>query len=146
MVDVEETKVGAHALLVNRDGKVILQQRDNNPGIVNPGLIAMFGGSLKAGDTLKSGLKRELEEELELNIESYDVKEVCVLYKTKEIDGQDYEAHIFVVKPVDERLLRVHEGSGFVCDYPDNMVKNDKLTRITKLALEKYLLAKIRIP
>jgi 8-oxo-dGTP pyrophosphatase MutT (NUDIX family) len=71
------------------EGKVILQQRDNNPGIVNPGLISMFGGTLKLEDSPELGLKRELEEELELKIENYQVETLGVFYKTKALDGVD---------------------------------------------------------
>ena len=47
MIDKEETNIGAHALLITSDGKIILQQRDNRPQIVNPGLISIFGGTIK---------------------------------------------------------------------------------------------------
>jgi len=47
MVDIKETNIGTGAILVNPQGKIILQQRDKKPGIVNPGMIAIFGGTLK---------------------------------------------------------------------------------------------------
>ncbi len=139
MIDIEETKVGAHALLVTNEGKIILQQRDNNPGIVNPCLISMFGGSSRRGDLPEDCLKRELAEELELDVTLYKVEKLEVFNKTKEIDGQDYEANVFVIKNVHSENLKIHEGKGFVCDYAKELLKLDKLTRITKLSLESYI-------
>lgn len=139
MIDKEETNIGVHVLLVTPEGKVILQQRDNNPKIVNAGLISMFGGTLKTADSIKEGLKRELLEELELNIDSYSVKELGVFYKTKEVDGVDWEVNVFTIENVSPKNLKLHEGKGLICDYPRELLKNNKLTRITRLALEKYV-------
>ncbi|MBP9817896.1 NUDIX domain-containing protein [Candidatus Shapirobacteria bacterium] len=140
MVDIEETKVGAHALLVTSEGKIILQQRDEKPGIVNPGLISMFGGSAQKGELMEECLERELKEELEINIYLDQVKKLGIFYKTKEIDGQDYEANVFVVKGVEVEKLKVNEGKGIVCDCPAELLKLKKLTRVTRLALEHYRL------
>jgi 8-oxo-dGTP pyrophosphatase MutT (NUDIX family) len=135
-IDIEETNIGAHAILLSRDNKIILQQRDNNPQIVNPGLISIFGGTLKASDNIEEGLKRELLEELELNTSDLSISKLGIYYKTKEIDGTDFEIHIFVIKNIDINKLKLHEGKGFFHDTIENALKNEKLTRITRLALE----------
>jgi len=139
MVDVEETNVGVHALLITKEGKIILQQRDNNPGIVNPGLISIFGGTIKAKDNLEQGLRRELLEELELNIDDLLVTKLGTFLKTKELDGLDWVINVFVVKNVELENLKIHEGKGFVCDYPEELLKSDKLTRITRPVLQSYI-------
>ena len=139
MVDIEETNIGAHALLITNDGKVVLQQRDTRPGIINSGLISMFGGTIKSTDSLKEGLKRELKEELELDINNYEVEQLGTFYKTKKLDGVDWEVNVFTVKTVGIENLKLHEGKEFVCDYPKELLKKDKLTRITRLVLEKYI-------
>lgn len=138
MIDVEETKIGAYAILVTKDKKIVLQQRDNKLGIVNPGLISMFGGSIKLNEDLKVALKRELFEELEISLVDKDIEKLGIFYKTFEIDGIDHMANVFVVKNIDINLIKVHEGKGFVCDDLENLLDNKKLTRITRLALEKY--------
>jgi len=139
MVDAEETNISAHALLVTKEGKIILQQRDNILGIVNPGLISMFGGTIKAKDNLEQGLRRELLEELELNIDNYTVEKLGTFLKTKEMDGLDWVINVWVVKNVDLENLKIHEGKGFVCDYPAELLKLDKLTRITRLVIQSYI-------
>ena len=142
MVDKEETNIGAHALLVTSDEKIILQQRDINPNIANSGLISMFGGTIKAADSLLEGLKRELKEELELNADHYSIEKLGTFNKTKELDGVNWEVNVFTIKTVNLTDLKLHEGSGFVCAFPEELLKKDKLTRITRLALEKYIGAK----
>ena len=139
MVDIEETNIGTGAILVNPQGKIILQQRDKKPEILNPGMIAIFGGILKKGDTVEDGLKRELNEELELDITGYRIKKLGVFIKTVEIDNIDDTIYIFVIKNVKEKSLVVHEGAGYICDWPEKILENKKLTRITRLAVETYL-------
>jgi 8-oxo-dGTP diphosphatase len=41
----------ACAILIDTFGRFLLQQRDNVPGIVNPGKIGLFGGHREAGET-----------------------------------------------------------------------------------------------
>jgi len=135
MVDKEETNIGAHALLLTSDSKVILQQRTNDPDITNPGKISMFGGTLKSKDKVLDGLRRELQEELEIDTENYEVEKLGTYLKTKEIDGVDYIIHVYLIETVDLKTIKVHEGEGYILDKPAKLVKNNKLTRITKLAL-----------
>ena len=138
MVDIENTNIGAHALLVTNEGKVILQQRDSSPGIVNPGLISLFGGTIKSGETVEEGLKRELLDELELTLDDYHVENMGVYTKTKELDGVDWVVNVFVINEVRLEDLRLNEGKGIVCNYPYEILKSEKLTRITQLVLQDY--------
>lgn len=142
-VDKEETNIGAHAILISNVGtsdlkSLLLQQRDNNPEIINPGLISMFGGTLKKNDDVQHGLIRELKEELELNIEIKDLRKLGVFYKTKELDGIDYTIHVFIIEDIDPSKLKLHEGKSIYNATLEECLKNQKLTRITRLALEAY--------
>lgn len=47
-----------------RDGKFLMQLRDNIPGILYPGFWGFFGGHLEPGETPEIGIFRELEEEI----------------------------------------------------------------------------------
>lgn len=53
---------------VNPRGEVLLQQRDHAPGIAYPGHWTIFGGAVEPGESLDEAVKRELWEELELDI------------------------------------------------------------------------------
>ena len=53
----------AIAILQQR-GRLLLQLRDDIPGIVYPGYWAMFGGHIEPGETPEVAVKRELQEEI----------------------------------------------------------------------------------
>jgi 8-oxo-dGTP diphosphatase len=50
--------------ILYRDGKFLMQLRDNIPGIAYPGHWAFFGGHLEPGEKPENALKRELLEEI----------------------------------------------------------------------------------
>ena len=56
----------AVALLVLEDGRYLLQQRDQKPGIFYPGHWGLFGGGIEPDETAEMALRRELHEELGL--------------------------------------------------------------------------------
>lgn len=57
--------VSTGALLVNPEGKILLQQRDDRPDLLFPGMWTMFGGAMEAGETPDEAVHRELQEEIE---------------------------------------------------------------------------------
>ena len=52
------------ALIYRRDGRLLLQQRDDTPDLPFPGYWTFFGGQVEPGESLQEALKRELVEEL----------------------------------------------------------------------------------
>jgi 8-oxo-dGTP diphosphatase len=52
------------ALIYRRDGKMLLQQRDEIPQLPFPGHWTFFGGQVEPGESLHEALERELVEEL----------------------------------------------------------------------------------
>ena len=56
------------AVLVNPQNQILLYKRDNNPNIAFPGCWSTLGGLVETGETPKQAIKRELLEEIELNI------------------------------------------------------------------------------
>lgn len=61
------TKEIAHAILLVGD-TYVLQLRDDMPGIAARGKYSLFGGALEAGETPEAGLRREITEELEIQL------------------------------------------------------------------------------
>lgn len=58
----------AAALLVREDGRYIVQLRDDLPQIWYPGHWGLFGGSVDPDEDVFTTLRRELREELELEM------------------------------------------------------------------------------
>jgi 8-oxo-dGTP pyrophosphatase MutT (NUDIX family) len=56
------------AILVLEDGRFLLQLRDDIPGIWYPGHWGLFGGSVDPGEDEIAALRRELREEIELEL------------------------------------------------------------------------------
>ena len=50
--------------LLQRDGRWLMQLRDEIPTIVSPGCWGLFGGHLDPGETPEQALRRELVEEI----------------------------------------------------------------------------------
>jgi 8-oxo-dGTP diphosphatase len=61
-----QTVSGAAAILVNPDHQVLLQQRDEKPGLPLAGWWTLFGGRAEPGETPDENIRRELTEELEI--------------------------------------------------------------------------------
>ena len=55
---------GVSAILMNAEGKVLLQHRDDNPNIRYPGHWALFGGSIEPGEAPHAAARREVREEI----------------------------------------------------------------------------------
>ena len=59
---------GVSAIPVNADGKILLQLRDDLPDLLYPNSWATFGGGVEEGETPDEALRRELLEEIELEL------------------------------------------------------------------------------
>jgi 8-oxo-dGTP diphosphatase len=54
--------------LLYREGKLLMQLRDNIPTILYPGLWGLFGGHMEAGETPEVAVVREIAEEIEYDL------------------------------------------------------------------------------
>jgi 8-oxo-dGTP diphosphatase len=78
-------------LLVNREGKLLLQLRDNDPYTVFPNHWGLIGGVCEPGETAEQGLLRETMEEVGEALTAY---EHFGLVRTMVIDIHVYIARI----------------------------------------------------
>ncbi len=65
-------------LVLSQDGKILLQQRDENIQ-TSPGCLATFGGGIEQNETPMQALVRELKEELGAEVKISDVISLGVL-------------------------------------------------------------------
>jgi len=63
------TNTKACAIILNREGELLMQLRDEEPG---KGTWVLFGGGVKEGETEEQALRREIEEELGFTIGAVD--------------------------------------------------------------------------
>ena len=60
----------AAALIIVGQGNYLMQLRDQKPGIFYPGHWGLFGGAVDPGESPEKALRRELEEELGLKVQT----------------------------------------------------------------------------
>ena len=130
--ECERSYVGA--LLVDTNGKLIAQQRDDKPGITNPGMVSLFGGTSHEGESPVETLRRELQEELELEVSSNNL----LLQTIKHENGTNVACSIYIVTGVDAEKLKLHEGAGFAVGTPEELLSRP-VTAVTQQAIEAFV-------
>ena len=130
--ECERSYVGA--LLVDTNGKLIAQQRDDKPGVTNPGMVSLFGGTSHEGESPIETLRRELEEELELEVNSNNL----LLQTIKHENGTNVACSIYIVTGVDAEKLELHEGAGFAVGTPEDLLSHP-VTGVTQQAIEAFM-------
>lgn len=125
-------KQGAHVLILDPSGALILQQRDNNPGTKNPGTISAWGGGVEEGNPIDTAI-REMHEELSLKLRSSDLTFWRQYCKTAAVHTEDLEVHLFILNyRIDPSTLTVNEGAGYCIVRPDDELDKIKLTPLAK--------------
>ena len=141
-------QTGVHALLVTKDRKVLLIKKglDYKYDKNNAGKVAMFGGGVYVGEEPLFALRREIEEELSLDITGLRTTKLGEYVKTKELDGVDVKVHVFVIDGVNRNSLDISRAQADDIEAAEDMVEGTSgellarpdLTRITRLALADY--------
>jgi len=98
------------AILVNERGEVLLQQRDEKPGLLYPGHWTFFGGAVEDGESVDEAIRRELWEELELELPlTYWMEYVCPV---RTVQGEVIVRNNMFIGALTQPLnaLTLHEG------------------------------------
>lgn len=111
----------AVGLLVAADGRILLQLRDDDPSIINPGRWGFFGGHVEAGETPEQAFLREMREELGWRPRHFEP------YATREVDrdGWHVTSHVFAAHlDADSGALTLGEGQAMALFAPDALPAN----------------------
>ncbi len=136
----------ACAILIDTRGRFLLQQRDDVPGILQPGKVGLFGGHLEDGETYLQCVVREIQEEIGYHV-SPDRFEHLASYDGTEIDadGGTVRGEFFIVRDVPADALRVTEGSLLIVE-PDKLATVDhNFAPSTRFAVQALFDSKPRI-
>jgi 8-oxo-dGTP diphosphatase len=93
-------------VILYRDGKVLLQHRDDKPEIFSPGAWSIFGGKLEDAEEPEDGARREIEEELGLVLKG---PLALIHHDTDEVRERFFYA---APLPVPPEALTLMEGQG----------------------------------
>jgi mutator protein MutT len=67
----DELKKNAVAVIVDEDNKILLLKRGSNPKMWQPNKWALVGGGIERGETSEKAIKREIKEEINLDIDKF---------------------------------------------------------------------------
>lgn len=101
----------AGAILVSKNGSLLLQRRDNNPAIFSPNMISIFGGSAEPDEeNLLKVAMREIEEETGLSL-GKEAFIPLVDFNNIYPDGRNITGSFYVLNDIDKSELKITEGS-----------------------------------
>jgi len=121
------------------DGKLVMQKRDNKPGISNPGMVTGFGGHVDANDTtLRLAAARELREETSLSFTPEQLHYFKTYHKTPEIHGENSYVTYYTLDGVTTNTLKIYEGEGFELLNPNDNLENVFLSPLVRQAIADY--------
>jgi 8-oxo-dGTP diphosphatase len=102
----------AGAVIFDTSGRLLLQLRDNIPGILYPGKVTLFGGHREGNETFLECVVREIHEELSFYIPPERFEPIAQRTgPDKEVSGGIVRAEMFVTRDVPVDRVVVTEGS-----------------------------------
>ena len=93
--------------MIERQGRWLLQLRDDIEGIVHPGTWGLFGGHLDPGETPEQALRREVEEEI-----SWVAGDVYAWFEHQDPHRTLHVFHVPLAVPLE--ALELREGQDVV--------------------------------
>ena len=125
MADATIIIAQAAVILPYRDGKLLMQLRDDKDGIVFPGMWGFFSGTIEPGETPLECAHRELYEEIGYKIRVHRKLSVDQLSEPLEI-----VLHSFLT-PLESKCseLTLYEGSDFGLFWPDEILSKQLLAQ-----------------
>lgn len=132
----------ASVILVGAGRRFLLQQRDDIPGIVHPGLLGLFGGHCEAGESALECAQREIEEEVGLAL-PLDRFDLLMHSLTTLPNGPGLDLSVYVVEGATVDGLSVTEGQGVVLSLDEVQQTYGRMTPSGALALRFYCTSRL---
>lgn len=129
----------ASALLIDRKNRFLLQQRDDVPGILQPGKIGLFGGHREDDETYLECVVREISEEIGCSVPPSQFEHLAS-YNGVEFDGGSgtVRAEFFIARGLLPEALVVTEGSLLIVE-PDEIAAVERnLTPSAQIAIKAF--------
>jgi 8-oxo-dGTP diphosphatase len=129
------------AVLIDTFGRLLLQQRDNVPGIVNPGKIGLFGGHRECSETYLQCIVREVHEELSYFMPPERFEYLASYDATRNDPEGNTIIHgeFFVARDVPVEKVMVTEGTLFIAEPGELPALEHRLSPSGKAGLRAFL-------
>jgi 8-oxo-dGTP diphosphatase len=130
-------------IVVDTQGNLLLQQRDDISGILQPGKIALFGGHREAGETYLECAVREFREELSLHMPPQSF-ELLFVHDGEDLDAEGGTIYVefFVVRGVLSKDVKVMEGALLILKPKDFQTMRDRFSPLCASAIQTFLQSK----
>ncbi len=122
----------AHLIMI-KDGKVLMQRR-NNPNKYGYGKLGMPAGHLEPNENIYDTFKREMKEELGIDVTSCEVVQVMNLKGDTDI----YDAYFFTCEYTGE-ITNMEEENSKSLEWIDINSDMENVMPYQKYAIAKYL-------
>ncbi|OGZ35000.1 MAG: hypothetical protein A2174_02495 [Candidatus Portnoybacteria bacterium RBG_13_41_18] len=126
--------IGVGALIRDKEGKFIFQERDAKTNI-NPGMITPFGGAIEKGESDLDALVREIGEELNLEINRL---KTFVIGRFKSHAFQNKYINLFYIDDINSKKIKIQEGKEIVNFSLEEALSNSKVTEFTKNVIKYF--------
>ena len=117
--DDYHTAAAAGVFLLTQDRRLVLQLRDDKPGIHYPGMIAAFGGGAEPGETAEECALRELAEETGIQAHPEDLLHLDAVSKLDVRGRPTASVFFFLQRDIDPDTLVVTEGAAIVLSFAE---------------------------
>ena len=129
----------APVIVLDTLGRFLLQQRDDIPEIICPGMIGLFGGHREGRETFHECAVRELREELTFDIDSKNIRFLVSKEGADgEVEGGLLRAHFFITRDIPVDKVSVTEGSLLIVNRWDIGSIHHRLTPSARFALDFF--------
>ena len=125
------------AILIDVDGRFLLQQRDDKSEILYPGMIGLFGGHREGGETFLQCVTREVREETGLLLPPNRFVHF-VSYNGADPLGGTVHTETFIARDVPTDRLEVTEGSLLLVRPEDVGTVAAKLSPVARFAMNVF--------
>jgi len=120
-------------ILQDENEKILLQLREDSPGVNFPGKWGLFGGGVESDETPKQAACREIREELGIDLEQIDYIGVYHFEKARE----DF---LYVSqRPIEPDDILLKEGKDFDFFTPKKIMAIDLIVPYDRRMLIDYL-------
>ena len=121
-----------HLILI-KDGKILLQRR-NNPNKHGYGMLGMPAGHLEKGENVYDAIKREMKEEIGIDVIDSQIVQVMNLNGDTDV----YDAYFFTCTYTNE-IKNMEENNVKTLEWHDVFNNIENLMPYQQYALTKYL-------
>ena len=126
------------AILIDSFGRFLFQLRDDNPEILYPGKIGLFGGHREGNETFLECVVREVNEEISYFVPSERFIHL-VNYAGNDPRGGTFYAEIFVANNLPADQLVITEGALLIIKPGDIASEESRFSPSARFAVNVFL-------